>query len=127
MNHLRLYEEFSERLYHSIDVQEYDNFFSKDVITFDDNHIQIIKKITDGFHLFADSSKLLVCLRRESKPETHIYMNRIDDEYYLVKVIVRYFEVGSFIRRFYLCDQFDGLISFLEDMKSDNFSFVNFI
>lgn len=126
MNHLKIYEDFSERFYHSIDEVEYYKFTS-DSMSFTDNQIKTIKTLFKVSYTFANVCEDIFIRKSSNNKDTFIYLNKCEDEYYLVKVIIRLSNPVSFIRRFYLCDQFDGLISFLEDMKSNNFSFVNFI
>ena len=51
----------------------------------------------------------------------NIYIKQYDDEYFLVEYR---FTIAQTYSRYYLCDQFDGLIDFINDLVNDRMNYT---
>lgn len=148
MKYLKIFEEFSEDFYKKISKEEFDSFCKRKQVEFTKYQLDTIKdflwqkqkgkdkkRISGRFKLFnierhnsngKHAGGFSHCfgsyiLLSQYSLKHNIYIKQYDDEYFLVEYR---FTIAQTYSRYYLCDQFDGLIDFINDLVNDRMNYT---
>ncbi len=124
MKHLKLFESFFGE-YEKVDAETW-NSFGK-ITRFGDSKINQIEKlihtkgyghmfITDKIGTIGASKELINFVKRDNKLFTKILVVSLEDEWFKVRIETSKKTQVTYDKQYYICDQFDGLIKFIEEV-----------
>jgi hypothetical protein len=125
VKYLKLFESFDSAEYREVDLETW-NRFGK-ITRFGDSKIDRIEKlihakgyghmfITDKIGTIGAAKELINFVKRDNKLFTKILIVSLEDEWFKVRIETTRKTQVTYDKQYYLCDQFDGLIKFIEEV-----------
>ena len=125
MKYLKLFKESFGGEYKEVDLETW-NRFGK-ITRFGDSKIDRIEKlihtkgyghmyITDKIGTIGAKKELIHFVKRDSKLFTKILIVSLEDEWFKVRMEISGKTQVTYDKQYYICDQFDGLIKFIEEV-----------
>jgi hypothetical protein len=125
VKYLKLFESFDSAEYKEVDLETW-NRFGK-ITRFGDSKIDRIEKlihakgyghmfITDKIGTIGAAKELINFVKRDNKLFTKILIVSLEDEWFKVRIETTRKTQVTYDKQYYLCDQFDGLIKFIEEV-----------
>ena len=125
MKHLKLFKESFGGEYREVDLETFNRFGN--ITRFGDSVVNQIEKlihtkgyghmyITDKIGTIGGKKELINFVKRDDKLFTKILIVSLEDEWFKVRIETSEKTQVTYDKQYFICDQFDGLIKFIEEV-----------